>query len=74
MKIFFVILLLGAGIQTAIGQPSTVGTVFLYPQTITDKDPSTFKSISDTPKTETGVSMYDREAQEGKGAWISIDA
>lgn len=77
MKFFFAILLLGTSIPTVFSQPkymSTSGTVFLYPQTIQSSDPSTFLNISNTPKSEANVQMFDREANNGGGGWINIEA
>ncbi len=77
MKFFFAILLLGISIPTVFSQSrymSKSGTVFIYPQTIQASDPSTFLNISDTPKSEANVEMFDREAKNGSGDWIKIDA
>jgi Secretion system C-terminal sorting domain len=49
------------------------GTIFLYPKTITATDPSAFKSISGS-RTETKVLMYDRDANNGAGAFVNVDA
>jgi len=53
---------------------SATGTIFLYANTIKSDDYSTFETISSSPASESTVKMFDREAQGGKGDWISPGA
>ena len=75
IKFFFILLCMANTIfsQSETHYMSSEGTIFKYPETITSNDPTSFEKLS-MSSLEKDIRMYDREAKDGEGNWISVEA